>query len=116
MSSMVEVVGVLSMHPSLAPLTYEDTEDQREMDTIAERKVHRPPPSLVPRLHAITATLLTHSNPLLPLNLPSPISLSSNTKKNYYFFLSSNNYFYFNAMQLLENYFLWMEVWVVAEL
>ena len=70
---VVQVTGVLSVHPLLAPLTY--SEDQH-LDTVAERKAHCPPPALVPRLHAINIRLLPHSNPLLP-PLSFPIQSSS---------------------------------------
>ncbi len=69
MCSVVEVVGVLSVHPALATST-----SQQELDdTSAERRAHSPPPSLVPRLHVITMTHLPHCNPLLPLTLPTPL-------------------------------------------
>lgn len=69
--SVVEVVGVLGIDPTLAPLAYSD-------DT--ERKAHCPPPSLVPRLHAIAVRSLSHSNPLLPSDLPSPLQSDALTK------------------------------------
>ena len=31
-----------------------------------ERQAHAPPPSLVPRLHAVLANRLTHVNPCVP--------------------------------------------------
>ena len=68
---MVEVVGVLGIDPTLAPLTYSE---DAELETVEERRAHCPPPSLVPRLHAITVRCLSHSNPLLPPHLPSPLS------------------------------------------
>lgn len=68
---MIEVVGVLATDPALSPLTY--GEDQHQLDTAAERKVHCPPPSLVPRLHAIVVRPLPHSNPLLPMDLSFPV-------------------------------------------
>ena len=70
--SVVEVVGVLSVDPALASMGAEEEEEGR---TAAERWAHSPPPSLVPRLHAITTTLLHHSNPLLPTLLPATLSM-----------------------------------------
>ena len=37
--------------------------------TAAERVVHSPPSSLVPRLHAVLLQKLKHNNPLLPQDL-----------------------------------------------
>ena len=71
MGSVVEVVGVLGIDPALGQLNY--NENSEDLDTAAERKVHCPPPSLVPRLHAITIQCLPHSNPLLPQDLPFPV-------------------------------------------
>ena len=76
MTSLLEIVGVLSIHPSLAPLVYEE-DAQQMIDTVAERRVHSPPPSLVPRLHAITAKILSNCHPLLPPDLPSPLDTNS---------------------------------------
>lgn len=73
MGSIVEVVGVLGIDPALGPLNY--NENSEDLDTAAERKVHCPPPSLVPRLHAITIRCLQHSNPLLPHDLPFPVQV-----------------------------------------
>lgn len=78
--SVVEVVGVLSVDPSIAPLAYDMNYDpQQVLDAAAEKKVHYPPPSLVPRLHAITVRLLPHSNPLLPYTLTFPLHPHSKT-------------------------------------
>ena len=35
----------------------------------AEKAAHIPPPSLVPRLHAVLMRKLSHNNPLLPHDL-----------------------------------------------
>lgn len=69
----MEVIGVLGKDPSLAPLSYHEDAESQSFDTAAERKAHSPPPSLVPRLHAITIRHLPHSNPYLPLDLPFPV-------------------------------------------
>ena len=75
---MVEFIGVLSVDPALAHFEDGGDEEQHLVDpfqteTAAERRVHSPPPSLIPRLHCIVARCLTHSNPLLPSNLTTPI-------------------------------------------
>ena len=75
---MVEFIGVLSVDPALAHFEDGGDEEQQLVDpfqteTAAERRVHSPPPSLIPRLHCIVARCLTHSNPLLPSNLTTPI-------------------------------------------
>lgn len=72
-TSMVEFIGVLSVDPALAHFEDEGDEDPFQTETAAERKVHSPPPSLIPRLHCIVARCLAHSNPLLPSNLTTPI-------------------------------------------
>ncbi|CAI7997761.1 Sortilin-related receptor (Fragment) [Geodia barretti] len=73
-TSTVECVGVLSKHPVLT--LFEGGEDGEEGvvgETAAERSAHCPPPSLVPRLHCILVTSLSHTNPLLPRQLPLPL-------------------------------------------
>lgn len=75
---VVDVVGVLGTDPSLAPLTYtESSENEQLMDTAAERRAHCPPPSLVPRLHAMVVRHPPHSNPLLPRDLSFPLQPDS---------------------------------------
>lgn len=64
---MIEVVGFLSVDPALSgefqpekdPLL--DPETESEVETIT----HNPPPSLVPRLHAVYVKKLDHCNPLV---------------------------------------------------
>ena len=73
--SVVEVIGVLGTDPALAPLSYHG--DDQQLDTAAERKAHYPPPSLVPRLHAISVRHLPHCNPLLPPRLAFPVQADS---------------------------------------
>ena len=73
-NSLVEFVGILSTDPTLTSFEgEEDTDivDPFSSETLAERRSHHPPPSLVPRLHCLFAVTLSHSNPLLPsLSLP----------------------------------------------
>ncbi|KAJ0178498.1 hypothetical protein K1T71_006321 [Dendrolimus kikuchii] len=67
LNDMIEVVGFLSVDPSLSgefqnqknPLLEPDIEN--EVETIT----HNPPPSLVPRLHAVYVKKLEHCNPLV---------------------------------------------------
>ena len=92
-TSMVEFIGVLSVDPALAH--FEDVGDEElqlvdpfQTETAAERKVHSPPPSLIPRLHCIVARCLAHSNPLLPSNLTTLIK-STGMDGNTSFIMSS---------------------------
>lgn len=84
-TSMVEFVGVLSVDASLAHFEVDESHGQQAHalvdplggETAAERKTHSPPPSLIPRLHAITTRILSHSCPLLPRELTPPVNSSS---------------------------------------
>lgn len=60
LNDVVEVVGFLSLNPALEA-TWEDTD--------IEDKATHPPPSLVPRIHAIAIKKLKHCNPLLQQNI-----------------------------------------------
>ncbi len=76
---MVEFIGVLSMDLSLVNFEPVDSlAGQVDVETAAERKAHSPPPSLIPRLHTITARLLSHSCPLLPRDLTPPVNNEGN--------------------------------------
>ncbi|XP_077992480.1 mini-chromosome maintenance complex-binding protein-like [Glandiceps talaboti] len=75
-NDVIEFIGVLSVDPALATATqhretspFVDPSDA--MEGVEERHAHSPPPSLVPRLHAIVVNKLQHCNPLLPQNLHS---------------------------------------------
>ena len=74
--SCLEVYGVLSRDPALADVGGGEGEASRgdiiTMETASERRAHCPPPSLTPRIHAITIQHLTHNNPLLPWKLSIP--------------------------------------------
>ena len=74
MTSAVECVGVLSKHPVLTHFEGDGEEVEGVGETAAERSAHCPPPSLVPRLHCILITSLGVTNPLLPRQLPLPLS------------------------------------------
>ncbi|XP_076461198.1 mini-chromosome maintenance complex-binding protein-like [Babylonia areolata] len=67
-NDMIEVVGILSVDPSLAEFSSDQDEQDMAMSA-AERAVHTPPPSLVPRLHAVLIQKMTHNNPFLPQDL-----------------------------------------------
>ena len=84
-ADMVEFVGILLKDPSLAQHDHDEENGRGEIsalcgalsdDTVAERRAHNPPPSLVPRLHTIVAHKMAHSNPLLSKDLKDSISLS----------------------------------------
>ena len=76
-TSAVECVGVLSKHPLLTHFEGGHDNDDGDIEMVgesaAERSAHCPPPSLVPRLHCILVTPLSHTNPLLPRDLPHPL-------------------------------------------
>lgn len=67
-NDLLEVVGVLSVDPALATFDHED-EGMTDISNAAEREAHTPPPSLVPRLHAVLIRKLVHNNPILPHDL-----------------------------------------------
>jgi len=63
LNDVIEVVGIVSLDPNLAVPDVDD--DMGNSPSL-------PPPSLVPRLHALTFTHLPHNNPLLPTLPPFP--------------------------------------------
>ncbi|KAK7500684.1 hypothetical protein BaRGS_00007928 [Batillaria attramentaria] len=67
-NDVLEVVGVLSVDPAMVQFDQEE-EGMSDASTAAEREAHTPPPSLVPRLHAVLIRKLVHNNPLLPRDL-----------------------------------------------
>jgi len=90
---MVEFIGILSKDPSLAQHDHNEENGQGELsalcgalseDTLAERRAHNPPPSLVPRLHTIVAHKMDHSNPLLSKDLKDSVSLSGKLCTSFY--------------------------------
>lgn len=60
LNSIVDVVGFLSVDPSL-----DSTSMEVEFNNVSELQAQHPPPSLIPRLHAIAVHKLSHANPLL---------------------------------------------------
>lgn len=69
-NDMLEIVGIVSLDPSLA-----GGEDEEEEGMSFSSSPSLPPPSLVPRLHVLNYRVLPHNNPL-PL-LPSPSDTES---------------------------------------
>ncbi|XP_004526858.1 mini-chromosome maintenance complex-binding protein [Ceratitis capitata] len=61
LNTIVDVIGFLSVNPALDASTM----DVDMFDNINEIQAQNPPPSLIPRLHAITVHSLPHPNPLL---------------------------------------------------
>uniref|UniRef100_A0A182IP45 Mini-chromosome maintenance complex-binding protein n=1 Tax=Anopheles atroparvus TaxID=41427 RepID=A0A182IP45_ANOAO len=64
LNTLVEVAGFLSIDPAL-----DGTGDSGEMDEfvddVTEHQATHPPPSLIPRLHAVSVRKLSHTNPLM---------------------------------------------------
>ncbi|XP_014368610.2 mini-chromosome maintenance complex-binding protein [Papilio machaon] len=67
LNDMIEVIGFLSVDPSLSGEFQQENNSflEPESETDAETITHNPPPSLVPRLHAVVVKKLDHCNPLL---------------------------------------------------
>lgn len=60
MNSVLDVVGFLSVDPVLDGSTHEPT----EFEEMAEIQANNPPPSLIPRLHAISVRDVSHLYPM----------------------------------------------------
>lgn len=78
LNDVVEVVGVLSVDPSLAVFTSSTQSSDGESAVVSlcpdeamevEHAAKNPPPSLVPRIHAVWIKKLDHTNPYLPYEL-----------------------------------------------
>ncbi|KAI5644168.1 mini-chromosome maintenance replisome factor domain-containing protein [Phthorimaea operculella] len=72
LNDMIEVIGFLSVDPALSGefITDDDANESAFLDsepteTGVETITHNPPPSLVPRLHAVHVKKLEHCNPLV---------------------------------------------------
>lgn len=67
LNTMVEVIGFLSVDPALSGefLPEKNPLLEPECETDVETITHNPPPSLVPRLHAVYVKKLEHCNPLV---------------------------------------------------
>lgn len=64
---MVEIVGFLSVDPALSGEFQPETNSLIELSVESEAEIitHNPPPSLVPRVHAVLVKKLDHCNPLV---------------------------------------------------
>ena len=67
LNDMIEVVGFLSVDPTLSGEFQPERNAilEPESETDVEIITHNPPPSLVPRLHAVYVKRLEHCNPLV---------------------------------------------------
>lgn len=65
-NDMVEFIGILSLQMTESSNEMSAVEDGSD-ETSSEPKL--PPPSLVPRLHAVMSTTLKHNNPLIPVDV-----------------------------------------------
>ncbi|XP_052888914.1 mini-chromosome maintenance complex-binding protein [Anopheles moucheti] len=64
LNTVIEVVGFLSVDPALDGSGDSTGMDEFD-DDVSEHQATHPPPSLIPRLHAISVRKLSHTNPLL---------------------------------------------------
>ncbi|TMW47732.1 hypothetical protein DOY81_007188 [Sarcophaga bullata] len=66
LNTVIDVIGFLSVDPSLdaGSMEVDNFENSTEM------QAQNPPPSLIPRLHAVVVQNLSHVNPLLDMCLP----------------------------------------------
>ncbi|KAG4068450.1 hypothetical protein HA402_004790 [Bradysia odoriphaga] len=62
LNTLVDVIGFLSVDAVLDGTNH----DLNDFDDITEVQAANPPPSLIPRIHAILIKPITHLNPLLP--------------------------------------------------
>lgn len=78
LNDMIEVIGFLSVDPSLSGEFKEDKDSMLELqiESSVEIITHNPPPSLVPRLHAVHVQKLEHCNPLLSNSVDQGVILS----------------------------------------
>ncbi|KAL0872192.1 hypothetical protein ABMA27_004598 [Loxostege sticticalis] len=67
LNDMIEVVGFLSVDPALSGEFQEEKDPllDPQIESEVETITHNPPPSLVPRLHAVYVKKLDHCNPLV---------------------------------------------------
>jgi hypothetical protein len=78
LTDMLELVGVVSLDPALAHLGAEQQEEDMMMGM--GTAPHLPPPSLVPRLHVVSYTKLSHNNPLGKIkSTPVPLPIFERT-------------------------------------
>ncbi|KAM7357895.1 mini-chromosome maintenance complex-binding protein [Cochliomyia hominivorax] len=68
LNTVIDVIGFLSVDPSLDASSMEVD----NFENTSEIQAQNPPPSLIPRLHAIAVHHLPHINPLMDVRLPVP--------------------------------------------
>uniref|UniRef100_A0A182UKI8 Mini-chromosome maintenance complex-binding protein n=1 Tax=Anopheles melas TaxID=34690 RepID=A0A182UKI8_9DIPT len=85
LNTVLEVAGFLSVDPALDG-TGDSTGMDEFVDDVTEHQATHPPPSLIPRLHAVSVRKLPHTNPLLLRGPPSsdacPDALAETTYKD----------------------------------
>ncbi|XP_055856866.1 mini-chromosome maintenance complex-binding protein [Episyrphus balteatus] len=81
LNSIIDVVGFLSVDPALDASTTDPAFD--EFESCGERQAQNPPPSLIPRLHAVAVRKLEHNNPLLDSSICESIFSSYNFEHVY---------------------------------
>lgn len=80
LNDVIDVVGFLSLDPSLAHAS-------SAFATPAENLAENPPPSVVPRLHAVALQKLTHLNEI-PSNIDEVFQTAENIRKELHLVLS----------------------------
>lgn len=79
LNDVVDVVGFLSVDPSLCG----SNQQPNDYENFNEICAMNPPPSLIPRIHAIAYRPLAHLNPLL-LDVATTLNLNEQTKMEIY--------------------------------
>ncbi|XP_065361281.1 mini-chromosome maintenance complex-binding protein [Calliphora vicina] len=74
LNTVIDVIGFLSVDPSLDASSMEVD----NFESTTEIQAQHPPPSLIPRLHAIAVHNLPHVNPLMDIRLPMLTSADEN--------------------------------------
>lgn len=65
LNSIIDVVGFLSVDPALDASSMLNNPNYDEFESFSEQQALNPPPSLIPRVHAVAVRKLEHNNPLL---------------------------------------------------
>lgn len=65
LNSIIDVIGFLSVDPALDASMTIDHANYDEFESSSERQAQNPPPSLIPRLHAVAVRKVDSNNPLL---------------------------------------------------
>ncbi|CAI9736278.1 Hypothetical predicted protein [Octopus vulgaris] len=68
-NDMLEVIGILSIDPSMVADSSDFSGDIEEGMSSTAVEQHLPPPSLVPRIHAVMVNKVNHNNPWLTNSL-----------------------------------------------